>query len=373
MTNWLDDELRALERAGLLRTRPTPWTASGPEVAAPDGRTLINLASNDYLSLAPVGPVETIVGSTASPLVTGRHATHERLESALSTWLGHDSATLLPSGYAANVALLTALGGPTTLIVSDALNHASIVDGCRLSRSRVVVAPHRDVGAIDAALANAPETRRLVVTDSYFSMDGDLAPLTELRAACDRHGALLLLDEAHALGVFGPRGAGCAAARSVRADAIVGTFGKSFGGGGAFIAARRALVDLVWNRGRSLVFSTALSPSLVAKALWSLPKLQDGVATQALEARVATFRAALAARGVAVLSASTGPIVPIVIGDPSAAVAIADRLREAGVLVHPMRPPTVPRGTSRLRCVVQAGHSPDRLDFAAGAIAECLR
>lgn len=362
--NWLDDALADLEREGLLRAPAASLTLPGPFVIR-GGRSFLNLCSNDYLSLAArsvTGPS----GAGASRLIAGDLALHRELESALAGWLNVASTLLFSSGYAANVGVLSALAGPDSVIVSDALNHASIVDGCRLSRARVVVAAHRDAEAVERALSSAPERRRFVVTDSYFSMDGTLAPLRSLREVCDRHGAALVVDEAHAIGVWGPEGRGACAAEHVRPDVLVGTLGKSFGAAGAFVAGSSSLTRWLWNRARSFVFSTALGPSSVRAALEALPEVRDGARTRSLLANAVLIRGELGN------PTGVGPIVPLLLGEAGRTVEVSRRLLDRGLFVQAIRPPTVPRETSRLRLTVQADHDPDALREAASIIREQL-
>ena len=369
---WVDEELAKLREAGLLRERTTTIEAAGPRVVA-GGRSFLNLSTNDYLGLAatPSSRPEAS-GSGASRLIVGDLARHRELETALAGWLGVEGTLLFSSGYAANVGAIAALTGEGSLVVSDALNHASIIDGCRLGRARVVVVPHGDVDAVARALAQAGERRRWVITDGYFSMDGDLAPLAELRTLCDRHGAGLYVDEAHALGVWGPEGRGSCAAAGVRPDVLLGTLGKAFGAGGAFLAGSASLVQWLWNRARSFVFSTGLSPLLANAALEALPLVRRGQLTERLHHNARLFRTELEGvlgRG---LGPSRGPIVPVILGSTEAALRCSAALRERGILAQPIRPPTVPRETSRLRLAIQAGHDGDELVGAARAIGEVI-
>jgi 8-amino-7-oxononanoate synthase len=366
--DWLYDALDDLRRRDLLREPGRPVTATGPWIHR-DGRELLNLCSNDYLSLA-ARSATAASGAGASRLVTGDLAVHRDLEERLATWLQTEATLLFSSGYAANVGTLAALAGPGTVVVSDALNHASIIDGCRLSRARVVVTPHRDTAAVERALTEAPEPRKLVATDAYFSMEGSLAPLCDLAAICDRHRAALYVDEAHALGVFGPQGRGASAAAGVRPDVLIGTFGKAFGTGGAFVAGSRRLRDWLWNAARSFVFSTGLAPACAAAALGALPQIAAGDATARLHRNAELVRELLGDR---VHRPSTGPIIPILVGAPRAAVDATRRLLEEGLFVQGIRPPTVPEGTARLRLTVQADHDPAHLARAARAIREVLR
>jgi len=368
---WIDEGLGELRAAGLLRTRRSPFSSPGPWIAGPDGRRLLNLCSNDYLSLA-AEPVTGLSGSGASRLVGADLLQHQSLERDLASWLGTEDALVFSSGYAANVGAIAALAAPGSLVVSDALNHASLIDGCRLSRARIAVVPHRDIEAVEGALRSASESRKLVVTDGYFSMDGDLAAVAELRALCDRYGATLYVDEAHALGVFGPRGRGSAAAAEARPDVLMGTLGKAFGASGAFVAGSRALVEWLWNRARSFVFSTGISPVVAAAASRALPLVVEGVRTEKLRSNARLLRAALDLKGVRV-APSVGPILPIPMSSVEGAAAASSRLLELGFFVHPIRPPTVPVGTSRLRVTVQAGHEESDLLRAAEAFAEVVR
>jgi 8-amino-7-oxononanoate synthase len=363
--DWLGGALAALEKEGLLRTPSGSLRLPGPIVARADGRTLLNLCSNDYLSLAS-RPVEGTSGSGASRLIAGDLDVHRELEVALSAWLGVEATLLFSSGYAANVGVLSALAGSDCVVVSDALNHASIVDGCRLSRARVVVTPHVSVEAVERALRDAPERRRIVVTDSYFSMDGTIAPLADLRTVCDRFEAALVVDEAHALGVWGPAGRGCSAAAGVRPDVLVGTLGKSFGSSGAFVSGSSMLTSWLWNRARSFVFSTGLAPSSASAALGALLEIRAGERTRRLIARSELVRAELG--GIS----GSGPIIPLVIGDAARTVELSRRLLDRGLFVQAIRPPTVPRETSRLRLTVQADHDLGALREAAAVIREVV-
>src|SRR6185369_8021158 len=228
----------------------------------------LQLCSNDYLGYAAdpwPEAGEAPSGAGASRLVTGNHAEHERAEATLAEWLGGEAALLFSSGYAANVGVLSSLAGPGDVIVSDGLNHASIIDGCRLSGATVRVVPHLAARAVEAALIEAKGARRRwVVTESYFSMDGDTPDLAGLRAICDAHDAALLVDEAHAIGVFGPRGRGLCAEAGIAPDVLVGTGGKALGLHGAFVVGSAPLRRWLWNRARSFVFSTGVSPSLAS-------------------------------------------------------------------------------------------------------------
>jgi 8-amino-7-oxononanoate synthase len=303
--------------------------------------------------------------------VTGDFLPQHELESALAKFEGTEAAILFGSGYAANCGLVPAFAGPEDLILSDALNHASLIDACRLSRARVEVYPHCDAGAVDRLLAQARARRRLVVTDTVFSMDGDRAPLRELSDLCERHGALLVLDEAHATGVIGPDGAGLAAELGVSPDLRMATLSKAFGAAGAYVAASRACCDLLVNRARTLVYSTALPPALACAALASLRILAgpEGEERRArLHANVRRFAAGLRDLGIAARTDSA--IVPVVFGTPERALQAAAHLRARGILAKAIRPPTVAAGTSRIRFALSAAHTHAHIDAALQALLE---
>jgi 8-amino-7-oxononanoate synthase len=331
----------------------------------------LTFCSNDYLGLArrPAPPRPS--GAGASRLIVGERQEHGDLERATAQWLGVEAALAFSSGYAANVGAVSALAVPGDLVVSDALNHASIIDGCRLSRARVAVIPHLDVGAASAALRNRTEARAWVVTESYFSMDADSPDLGALRRVCDEAGAALIVDEAHALGIFGRSGRGLCEAAGVVPDALIGTLGKGLGAAGAFVAGSTVLIDWLWNRARSFVFSTGLSPVVAAAAAKNITEVaHDDEARARLAANAVALRDGLGRLGLAPLG--HGPVVPIVVGDPARAVRAAAELRARGVHVQAVRPPTVPARSARLRLTVTASHSPRHIAQALGAIEECL-
>jgi 8-amino-7-oxononanoate synthase len=341
----LERSLRALEEEGLLRERP-----------AAAARDAVTFCSNDYLDLANHEAPPRSSGCGASRLVCGETEEHLSLERSVASWLQTESALVFSSGYAANVGVLSALATHGDLIVSDVLNHASIIDGARLSRAEIAVVPHCDLEALSSALSRPRRGRAWVVTESYFSMDADGPDLAALRAICDRSGAALIVDEAHALGVLGPDGRGLCAAAGVVPDVLVGTLGKSLGACGAFAAGSATLVEWLWNRARSFVFSTGLSPAIAAAAC---SNLRTSLAEPARRARVAAaaahLRTGLTARGARLRG--DGHIVPWIVGDVNDAVELAAALREGGVRVVAIRPPTVPAGEARLRFTVTARHT----------------
>jgi 8-amino-7-oxononanoate synthase len=376
MDETLDDELDALARAGLLRVPRTIAGAQGRTVQI-DGRELLCLCSNNYLGLAGdprlVGPRSEGAGAGASRLISGTMAAHRAAERALARFVGTPSALLFSSGYAANVGALSALlDDPRDVVFSDALNHASIIDGCRLARAEVAVYPHRDLAALEQLLAtHRPLARRaLIVTDAVFSMDGDRAPLRALRALADAHDAWLMVDEAHALGVLGPEGRGLSAELDVRPDVLVGTLGKALGLSGAFVAGPDNLARFLENRARSYVFSTATSPE-IARALCEAIEIvtRDEGARARVLGHADRLRRELAGLGYDARGERT-PIVPVVIGHNAETLALADALFARGVFAHGVRPPTVPEGTSRIRLVPMASHTEADIDHVIAAFAE---
>jgi 8-amino-7-oxononanoate synthase len=354
---FIDQAISDAASRHLLRDRPSPPL---------DGDR--SFCSNDYLDLASRDAPIRASGAGGSRLVCGERAEHTRLEEASAELVGAESALVFSSGYAANVGLISALAGPDDLVVSDALNHASLIDGIRLSRATVAIVPHLDLAAVESALRRRDKRRAFVVTESYFSMDADSPDLPALRRICDEHGAALLVDEAHALGVLGPGGRGLCAQADIRADAIMGTFGKAFGASGAFVAGCRSLVHWLWNRARTFVFSTGMSPSAAAAALAGIaasheePNRRLRVLAAATELRRSLAEAGVSPRGFA-------HIVPWVLGEPEAALAVAEALRVQGIQVRAIRPPTVASGTARIRLTVTAAHTPADIRRAASAVA----
>jgi 8-amino-7-oxononanoate synthase len=355
----LEADLDALGAAGLLRA----------EEVRPS--SLLDLCSNDYLGYAsePWPGVTGESGAGASRLVTGNREAHKAAEAALASWLGGEEALLFSSGYAANVGLLSALARPGDVIVSDALNHASIIDGCRLAGAAIRVVPHGDVDAVgDALRGSAGAASRWVVTESYFSMEGDSPDLAAMRTLCDRHDGALIVDEAHALGVFGPRGSGRCAAAGIRPDVLVGTAGKALGLQGAFVVGSSSLRRWLWNRARSFVFSTGISPELARAIEARVARVAaDDPARAKLLTNAKRLRDVLQGLGIRVAGDAAGPILPWVVGANEDAVRLARRLRENGILIHPIRPPTVPPGTSRLRVTASARLGEGELSLAERA------
>lgn len=377
---WIDDALEQLEAGCLRRRLATREGPQSPSRIRLDGRPLINFGSNDYLGLAADQLLtdavrealeETGWGSGASPLVAGREALHARLEAELARFEGTDAALLFPTGLAANLGTISALVGRGDLIFSDAKNHASIVDGCRLAGARIEIYPHGDV---DYLRQHLPQTagfrRRLIVTDSLFSVDGDLAPLAELAELAERHGAMLMIDEAHATGVFGQGGRGVAEHLGVEAGVHVrvGTLSKALGSLGGFVAGRRSLIDWLANRARPYVFSTAPPAAACAPALAALRIVrQEPERRIQLLDRAARLRDRLRRRGWRI-GRTQSQIIPLVLGAPERALRLSSDLRERGFFVPAFRPPSVPVGQSLLRISLSYAHGEDVIEQLADAL-----
>ncbi|HEV7680232.1 MAG TPA: 8-amino-7-oxononanoate synthase [Candidatus Dormibacteraeota bacterium] len=373
--DWARARVEADEEAGLLRTPRRRVGGSGVS-AEVDGRRVVVLSGNDYLGLsvhpavreaAAAAARELGAGATGSRHLSGCHEAIEALEGELAAFEGAATATLAPTGYAANLAVLQALGGPDAVVFSDERNHASIVDGCRLSRARVEVFAHRDVDDLRRRLRGAAG-RPVIVSDSVFSMDGTVADVDGLAAVAREFGAWLVLDEAHATGVLGPDGRGATAAAGVDPrDACVVrvvTLSKALGAGGGAVCGDAAVRRLLLQRGRALIFSTALPHPTVAAARAGLAVLRSEPALLArLHGNARLLRGALGVDGDPAM-----PIVPVVVGEPGPAVALERAMLEAGFLVQAVRPPTVAVGTSRVRMVASALHDEGDLLGAAGAL-----
>ena len=367
--DWLDDVARRRRDEGLRRTlRPRER-----------GEELLDLASNDYLGLATdprvvEGAIASLrqwgTGSTGSRLVTGTTAEHIRLEEELAEFTGSGAALVFSSGYQANLGAVVALSGRGSLVVSDAGSHASLVDACRLSRARVEVTPRGDVEAVERALAGRGEERALVVTDSVYSADGALAPLAELHAVCRRHGAALLVDEAHGLGVRGDGGRGLVHELGLqgRDDLVVtATLSKSLASqGGVVLGSRRVRAHLI-DAARTFIFDTGLTPAAVGAARAALAVLRDepGLAVRVLDNAAALAAATRAAD-------PTSAVVSVILGDPVRAVAARDAALGRGVSVGCFRPPSVPEGTSRLRLTARADLTPGDLERVRVVLGEVL-
>ncbi|GIW80760.1 MAG: 8-amino-7-oxononanoate synthase [Gemmatales bacterium] len=367
------EERNEWKRTGLHRQRRVLQRRKDARLYQ-DDKEWIDFASNDYLNLASDERLARAAGwaarrfgtgAGASPLVTGYFAIHRRLENALAAWEKAEAALVFSSGFAANLAAITAFAGQDDVLFSDQLNHASLIDGCRLARSRICIYRHNDMDHLESLLQHNGNhaRRRLIVSDTVFSMDGDLAPVRDLADLARRYDCLLILDEAHATGVFGSEGRGLADALPLPPEQFikVGTLSKALGSQGGFICSTKKHIDWLVNRGRSYVFSTALAPTSAAAALQAIKIVKaEPERRQKLLQLAKTLREQLEAAGLST-GGSASQIVPIVLGEPERTVAVAKQLTQSGLVVGGIRPPSVPPGTSRLRVSVTAGHNSDDL------------
>jgi 8-amino-7-oxononanoate synthase len=373
------DRVRARLDTVVARGRwrePREFDAFGPGGAL-EGRPVVSFASNDYLGLSAhpavvAAGIEALrrwgAGAGASRLVTGSRPVHTALERALAQWKETDAAICFPTGFAANLGALSVLGGPEVRVLSDELNHASIIDGCRLSRSQLSIYRHCDVAHLAALLEMDPATPTIVVTDTVFSMDGDVAPVHEIAALCRRHGALLLVDEAHA--VLGPH-----LPRHLTHDpgltlVRMGTLSKTLGSLGGFLAGSRDVIDLMVNLARPYIFTTALTPADAAAALAALGVLRSPEG-DALVARLADLvaRVDVPRRRGEAGGAGASPIIPVILGSEERAIKASASLLAEGLWVPAIRPPTVPVGTSRLRVTLSAAHTDQQVTRLIQALA----
>ena len=379
-----DQALDDLERRGLLRSlKPLPDNRGRLVI---DGETWLNFSSNDYLDLghhpaliaASVHAVEALGCSSAgSRLVSGHLELHAEFEAAAADLIGTEAALLFGSGFLTNLGVVPALVGDHGTIFCDRLNHASLIDGIRMSGAKWHRYRHNDTAHLDDLLAKHPAVDgapRLVISDSIFSMDGDIAPLAEIAAVAKRHGALLLIDESHAIGVIGPNGAGLCAELGLKPDAITCGMGKAFGGYGGFVATSKTLAALIVNRARSFIYSTGLPPACVGAGIAALDMFvaTKGALGADVMARSRRMHGLLADAGFPMPEFSS-PILPVMVGDNHVAQAFAQRLAARRILCSAIRPPTVPPGTARLRLTVTRGHEDADLLAAVDAFAEVGR
>jgi 8-amino-7-oxononanoate synthase len=373
------ERLEELRERGLHRRLRLIEGAQGPTVTL-DGRPVLLLCSNNYLGLADRAEVREAAaeaalrwgaGAGASRLISGNMEPHRELESRLAAFKGSEAALLFGSGYLANTGAIAALAGRGEVVFSDELNHASIVDGCRLSRAETVVYRHGDVEHLAWYLDQAGGRAALIVTDGVFSMDGDVAPLPQLLELARRHGARLMVDEAHATGAIGPGGRGSVAAAGLsgEVDVVVGTLGKALGSYGAYACASAETVEFLVNSARPFIFSTAPPPSAAGAALAALDVLEaEPELVDRLQANAETLRGALAVHGLDVGN-STTQVVPLNVGEAETTMELCERALLRGVFAQGIRPPTVPEGCSRLRFTVMATHRREELVQAAAKVA----
>ncbi len=370
-----EQELSQLEKKHLLRHLTTVDSYNGHSVTI-NGKELLLLCSNDYLGLAGRPELREAAcaamdrygfGSGASRLISGTSALHQELESRIARFKETEAALLFNSGYAANTGIIPAVAGAGDVIVSDSLNHASIIDGCRLSKAQVHVYRHRDVDHAESLLKKSFHARRrLIVTDGVFSMDGDIAPLPELASLAKQYDAILMVDDAHATGVLGKGGRGIAEHFGLTGQIHIqmGTLGKALGSFGAYAAGKKELIDYLVNSSRSFIFSTALPPAVCAASIAAFdiverePELRERLWTNRER-----FAKGLIELGIAI-GASESPIVPVMIGESRKALAAAEKLFENGIYATAIRPPTVQEGAARIRATVTAAHSGDHIDRA---------
>ena len=381
MVDFIQAELEKLKAQGLYRKLRLVEGAQGPTFIL-NGREVLNFCSNNYLGLADHPELAAAAkqaidrygcGSGASRLISGNMELHEALENKIAALKGTEAALVFNSGFQANVGVISTLVNEGDVVFSDALNHASVIDGCRLSRARTVIYPHFGLAYLEEELKKAPAgSRKLIVTETLFSMDGDEAPLGEIVDLAERHGALVMVDEAHATGVFGPNGAGVVAKLGLgeRVFLQMGTLGKALGGFGAYVAGSQALCDLLINRCRSFIFTTSLPPAVMAMAIAAIDFLYKEP-----QRRLALWHNCRAIReGLLKLEFSLGQsqsqILPLIIGDAGKCMSFSERLLQKGVFAHGIRPPTVPPGTARLRITVMATHKHEHLHQALKAFEE---
>jgi 8-amino-7-oxononanoate synthase len=382
ISDWL--ALAAQRREADHRVRRRYPLRAVDAIRVHDGeRELVNFSGNDYLGLAAhpalaAAAAETLstgaAGSGASALVSGYRPEHQALETALGEFLEREAVVLFSSGFLANLAVASSLAGRHDAIVQDRLCHASLIDGARLSGARLLRYAHADVDAARRQMARTGTGTTLLVTDGVFSMDGDIPPLAGLAEAAREAGAWMVVDDAHGIGVTGPHGRGSVAAAGLSAEQVpvlVGTLGKAIGCAGAFVAGSRALVEHLVNEGRSYIYTTAMPPAVAAAGLAGLARVrEDEWRRRKLAELIDRFRAGAKARALDLMPSDT-PIQPLLTGDSERALKLAGALRQRGYLVVAIRPPTVPRGTARLRITLSAAHEPEQIEHLLEAIDAC--
>lgn len=376
----ITERLNKVRQQGLARTIRTV-SGTGPHTVFDDQQVLL-LCSNNYLGLAEHPALKEAAikavqqsgnSSSASRLVSGSLPLHDQLEEAVASWKGTEAALIFNSGYAANTGIISALAGKGDLIFSDRLNHASIIDGAMFSGAKLIRYPHNDTNTLAQLLAKH-ETNglRLIVTDTVFSMDGDLAKLQQLTRLAKEHNALLMVDDAHGSGILAEEGRGCCHLLGEQGGVhlLMGTFGKALGSFGAYLATSHLIRDYLINRARSLIFSTSLPPSVLAASMAAIKLVRSDEGAQLrhkLTDNISFFRNSLSDQGFSIPHSPT-PIIPLIIGDPELTMSFSAQLLEQKIWVQGIRPPTVPAGTSRLRCTVMASHSKTDLQTAAVTI-----
>ncbi len=378
----LESRLAQISRAGLQRRRRTLSSAQGPRIRV-DGREYLSFCSNDYLGLAAHPALTEAacqaarvagVGAGASHLVLGHHELHEQLEQRFAALTNFPRALLFSTGYMANLGVITALLSRHDAIFADRLNHASLNDAALLSRADLQRFRHADAAHLDELLGRSSAQRKLVVTDGVFSMDGDMAPLTDMLAVCERHDALLFVDDAHGFGVLGEGGRGILQHFGLKSDRLIylATLGKAMGSFGALVAGSESLIEYLLQKAHTYIYTTALPPMLAQASLTAFELMADDRLRQHLQQLIRQLRNDLEGLPWQLMSSVT-PIQPLLVGDAVAAVELADALRESGIMVPAIRPPTVPTGSARLRISLSAAHTADDVAALAQALAHLAR
>lgn len=381
--DFFTDSLKDIRQANRERQVRPIQCLDGASVLV-DGHRAINFCSNDYLGLCRHEKVVAAAvnelnrsgaGTGAARLITGTRNRHLELENALADFVGMEASLLFSAGYLAAIGTIDALVGKGDVVFSDALNHASLIDGCRLSGAKIVIYPHNDADALASLLKRHDDfSKKLIVSESLFSMDGDLAPLTDIARLAKQHEALLMVDEAHAVGVIGKRGQGACFELGIvdEVDVLLGTLGKALGSSGAFIAGSRNLIHYLVNKARTFIFQTALPPASAAAALESLKIIQSECSPiKQLRENISLMEHGLAnLKQDQTLRHPASPIFPIILGDEQTSLDAASALLMQGLLIQAIRPPTVPVGTSRLRLTVSAIHRKSEIKKAIAAIGE---
>lgn len=379
----LHSELNQRATLGLLRQRRMLQSPQAPHIMV-DGKSYLSFCSNDYLGLAnhprliaalQQGAQQHGVGAGAAHLVSGHNATHHQLEHELAAFVGKPDALLFSTGYMANLGVVQALVGKGDTVFADKFNHASLNDAMQLSRAKVKRYRHNDMNRLAQLLEQAVSGRKLVITDAVFSMDGDLAPLPELLALCEQHDAWLLIDDAHGFGVLGAQGRGSLAHFGIASQRVIcmATLGKAAGVFGAFVAAEQVVIDTLVNHARSYVYTTATPPALASAVLASLQQIANGDGLRGhLQRLIAQLRSGLRGLPWSVMPSATA-IQPLLVGGNQAALDLSEGLRERGIWVAAIRPPTVPQGTARLRITLSAAHTATDVTRLTGALHELAR
>jgi 8-amino-7-oxononanoate synthase len=382
MSTDIEDRLAEIKNRGLYRRMRSVSGPQGPRVLL-DGKPVLLLCSNNYLGLADHPRVREAAaeaamrygaGSGASRLVSGNMTIHRRLEEQLAAFKRSEACLLFGSGYLANAGVVSTLAHEGDVVFSDELNHASIIDGCRLSKAETFVYDHCDTEHLEWGLRQAEGRGSLIVTDGVFSMDGDVAPLERIVELAQRYDARVMVDDAHGTGAVGPDGRGAVAAAGLEdeVDVVVGTLGKSLGSYGAFVCCDKPMAKYLINSARTLIFSTALPPPAVAAAMAALGLLREQPRrVEKLQRNAQVLRDALADEGLPTPRSST-QIVPLIVGDAGDAVRASERALKRGIFAQAIRPPTVPAGTSRLRLALMASHTKSELREAARVLAACV-